>query len=64
MIIIQTIAETLNPEWNETLIITDVTLYGNVDDIKESPPVIIIELFDEDAFVSFYTMQHVIYTLG
>ncbi|EEC19061.1 conserved hypothetical protein [Ixodes scapularis] len=42
------IDETLSPTWDEMLLFPEVTVYGKKDDIKEDPPVVVIEIFDQD----------------
>ncbi|XP_053394702.1 otoferlin-like isoform X2 [Mercenaria mercenaria] len=44
----QVIEETLSPTWDEMLIIHEVTMYGLMQEIAESPPTIIVEIFDQD----------------
>ena len=44
--------ETLNPMWDQTLCFDDVVLYGPMEHILKDPPVILVEFFDHDAFVS------------
>ncbi|KAK3090409.1 hypothetical protein FSP39_011632 [Pinctada imbricata] len=44
----QVIEETLSPTWDEMLIITEVTLFGVMEEIADSPPNIVIEIFDQD----------------
>jgi len=48
----QVIEETLNPTWDQTLIIPNVTLFGRAEELRDDPPLIIIELFDKDTVVS------------
>ncbi|KAH9363614.1 hypothetical protein HPB48_004135 [Haemaphysalis longicornis] len=42
------IDETLSPTWDEMLLFPSVTVYGRKEDIKEDPPVVVIEIFDQD----------------
>ena len=44
--------ETLCPNWDETLLFKEVILYGPIDQIIQSPPMIIIEIYDFDQVVS------------
>ncbi|KAE9538073.1 hypothetical protein AGLY_006045 [Aphis glycines] len=44
----QVIDETLSPTWDELLIINEVILYGTKEDIKNHPPAIVVEIFDQD----------------
>ncbi|XP_031348413.1 otoferlin-like [Photinus pyralis] len=39
---------TLNPVWDQTLIIPRLLLYGTSDFIKSNPPLVIAEVFDKD----------------
>ena len=36
------------------LIFNEVVIYGVIDEIKEEPPTIVIEIFDQDRVVSPY----------
>lgn len=45
------IDETLSPTWDELLIIDNVILYGTKDEIKNHPPTIVVEIFDQDKVV-------------
>lgn len=47
----QVIDETLNPTWDETLILNEISVYGTIEYIKEQPPVIVVEIFDQDRMV-------------
>ncbi|GLV33991.1 misfire [Carabus blaptoides fortunei] len=44
----QVIDETLSPTWDELLIFDEILIYGTEQDIKNDPPAIIIEIFDQD----------------
>lgn len=46
------INETLSPKWDQTLIVEKMTFYFNENTIKEGPPVVVVEVFDEDSPVS------------
>ena len=48
----QVIDETLSPTWDEMLIFNEVTIYGTIEEIKEIPPTIVVEIFDQDRVVS------------
>jgi len=52
IITLQVIDETLSPTWDELLIINEVILYGTKDDIKNHPPTIVVEIFDQDKVVT------------
>ena len=49
----QVIYETLSPTWNQMLIIDDITMPFPGFYMKSNPPLITIELFDQDTIVSF-----------
>ncbi|XP_050710389.1 otoferlin-like isoform X3 [Eriocheir sinensis] len=44
----QVIDETLSPTWDEMLVMDDILVYGTKDEIKEQPPLVVIEIFDQD----------------
>ena len=44
--------QTLTPVWNETCLFENVEIFGNKDVLKVSPPLVVIELYDEDSIVS------------
>uniref|UniRef100_A0A6P7GTG0 Otoferlin-like n=1 Tax=Diabrotica virgifera virgifera TaxID=50390 RepID=A0A6P7GTG0_DIAVI len=44
----QVIDETLSPTWDELLIFEEILIYGDGDEIKNDPPPIVIEIFDQD----------------
>ena len=47
----QLIRQTNNPAWNTTLYLNEVFLYGNLQNIIQTPPEIIVEILDDDFFV-------------
>lgn len=44
----QVIDETLSPTWDELLVFDEIQLWGTKEEIKNDPPTIIIEIFDQD----------------
>lgn len=44
--------QTLTPTWNQMLLFNNIPLHGEVKDIAWDPPLIVIELYDDDALVS------------
>ncbi|MPC26740.1 Fer-1-like protein 6 [Portunus trituberculatus] len=44
----QVIDETLSPTWDEMLVLDDILVYGSKDEIKDKPPLVVIEIFDQD----------------
>ncbi|XP_053322427.1 fer-1-like protein 6 [Spea bombifrons] len=43
------INQTLSPTWNQMLLFNNITLYGDLKDIADDPPNLVIELYDDDA---------------
>lgn len=50
-ICIQVINQTLNPTWDETIVIQEVTLYGLPTETLASSHTVVVELFDQDRIV-------------
>ena len=48
----QVIDETLSPTWDEMLIFNEVIMYGTMEELKSDPPIIVVEMFDQDKVVS------------
>ena len=44
--------QTLTPVWNETYIFENVEIFVNKAILKDSPPHVIIDLYDQDVIVS------------
>ncbi|XP_047105001.1 otoferlin-like [Schistocerca piceifrons] len=44
----QVIDETLSPTWDELLVFDEILVFGTKEEIKNDPPSIIIEIFDQD----------------
>lgn len=42
---------TLNPTWDQTLIFSDVEIYGDPRNIFQHPPDVTLELYDHDQVV-------------
>lgn len=47
------IEKTLCPTWDQTLIMENIEIYGRPEETAREPPLITIELFDYDTFVSW-----------
>ncbi|XP_059501966.1 fer-1-like protein 6 isoform X2 [Stegostoma tigrinum] len=43
------ITQTLSPTWNQMLLFNNIPLYGEAMEISEAPPLVVIEVYDEDA---------------
>uniref|UniRef100_A0A8C9VWZ8 Fer-1 like family member 6 n=1 Tax=Scleropages formosus TaxID=113540 RepID=A0A8C9VWZ8_SCLFO len=43
------IYQTLTPTWNQMLLFNRVTLYGDLKELTDEPPRIVIEVYDDDA---------------
>ncbi|XP_043922532.1 fer-1-like protein 6 isoform X2 [Protopterus annectens] len=43
------IPQTLSPTWNQMLLYNNIQLYGDLADICVDPPLVVIELYDDDA---------------
>ncbi|CAM4715675.1 unnamed protein product [Caretta caretta] len=44
----QTLAATLSPSWDQTLIFDHVLIYGDPQATQQDPPLVVLELFDRD----------------
>uniref|UniRef100_A0A8C2PD07 C2 domain-containing protein n=1 Tax=Capra hircus TaxID=9925 RepID=A0A8C2PD07_CAPHI len=42
------IPETLSPTWNQMLLFNDLVLHGDQKELAESPPLVVVELYDSD----------------
>ncbi|XP_019498975.1 PREDICTED: fer-1-like protein 6 [Hipposideros armiger] len=43
------ISQTLSPTWNQMLLFNDLVLHGDPKELAESPPLVVVELYDSDA---------------
>ncbi|XP_076834724.1 otoferlin b isoform X1 [Brachyhypopomus gauderio] len=43
------ISETLCPTWDQLLVFDNVELYGEASELRDDPPIIVIEVYDQDA---------------
>ena len=48
------ISESLCPTWDQTLIFDGIRLYGDPSVVLDSPPPLVIELYDKDTVVCYY----------
>ncbi|XP_077991096.1 otoferlin-like isoform X2 [Glandiceps talaboti] len=44
----QVVNETLSPKWDQTFVFDNVVMYGEADAVKQYPPMIVVEVYDED----------------
>lgn len=49
---LQIISQTLSPTWNQMLLFNELVLHGDEKELAESPPLVVVELYDSDAVVS------------
>lgn len=47
----QVLAETLCPTWDQLLVFENVELFGEASELRDDPPIIVIELYDQDTVV-------------
>ncbi|XP_030074743.1 fer-1-like protein 6 [Microcaecilia unicolor] len=43
------ISQTLSPTWNQMLMFQNIPLHGDVQEFQGNPPLVVIELYDDDA---------------
>uniref|UniRef100_A0A8B9PML9 Dysferlin n=1 Tax=Apteryx owenii TaxID=8824 RepID=A0A8B9PML9_APTOW len=46
------IKNTLNPTWDQTLIFYEIEIFGDPQNVSDSPPNIVVEIYDHDTYVS------------
>lgn len=47
----QVLAETLCPTWDQLLVFENVELFGEASELRDDPPIIVIEIYDQDTVV-------------
>lgn len=47
----QVLNETLCPTWDQLLVFNNVELYGEAHEMRDDPPIIVIEIYDQDTVV-------------
>lgn len=47
----QVLAETLCPTWDQLLVFENVELFGEATELRDDPPIIVIEIYDQDTVV-------------
>lgn len=48
---------TLSPAWDQTLVFKDVIIHGSLDMILNTPPIVMVEIFDHDTVVSILALS-------
>lgn len=49
--ILQVLNETLCPTWDQMLVFDNLELYGEAHELRDDPPIIVIEIYDQDTMV-------------
>ncbi|XP_020570142.1 otoferlin isoform X4 [Oryzias latipes] len=44
----EVLSETLCPTWDQLLVFDDVELFGEASELREDPPIIVVEIYDQD----------------
>ncbi|KAG7239655.1 hypothetical protein INR49_028591 [Caranx melampygus] len=44
----EVLSETLCPTWDQLLVFDDVELFGEASELRDDPPIIVVEIFDQD----------------
>lgn len=47
----QVLNETLCPTWDQLLVFDNLELYGEAHEMRDDPPIIVIEIYDQDTVV-------------
>ncbi|XP_062857468.1 otoferlin isoform X2 [Trichomycterus rosablanca] len=45
----EVLSETLCPTWDQLLVFDNVELYGEASELRDDPPIIVIEIYDQDS---------------
>ena len=49
--LLQVLNETLCPTWDQMLVFDNLELYGEAHELRDDPPIIVIEIYDQDTMV-------------
>lgn len=49
--LLQVLNETLCPTWDQMLVFDNLELYGEAHEMRDDPPIIVIEIYDQDSMV-------------
>lgn len=55
----QVLAETLCPTWDQLLVFENVELFGEASELRDDPPIIVIEIYDQDTVVRLYSCKDI-----
>lgn len=55
---VQVLAETLCPTWDQLLVFENVELFGEASELRDDPPIIVIEIYDQDTVVRLCFCQN------
>lgn len=47
--------QSLAPQWNQTLLIDSIKIYGNTNAVCHAPPAVVVKFYDKDTIVSEIT---------
>lgn len=53
----QVLPETLCPTWDQLLVFENVELFGEASELRSDPPIIVIEIYDQDTVVGVVLNQ-------
>lgn len=53
----QVLSETLCPTWDQLLVFDDVELFGEASELRDDPPIIVVEIYDQDTVVGLDVAQ-------
>ncbi|KAK7910021.1 hypothetical protein WMY93_014705 [Mugilogobius chulae] len=45
-----TVRNTLNPTWDQTLMFYEVEIFGDAENVRNNPPNVVVELYDQDTY--------------
>lgn len=49
--VLQILSETLCPTWDQLLVFDNVELFGEAGELRDDPPIIVVEIYDQDTVV-------------
>lgn len=55
--VLQVLSETLCPTWDQLLVFDDVELFGEASELRDDPPIIVVEIYDQDTVVGYYSAR-------